>query len=117
MSKRQKLADWGKDAYVSASAMSKLLNTVEAEGLPDAFSPSSIARDRIRTASQMTDFGPLVAARESIPFNRFLREALDKSSNQLSICIYNDEITPGNPIKEANKRKLQAIYNAPTLAM
>eukprot|EP00959_Pyramimonas_sp_CCMP1952_P346758 7262959-Pyramimonas_sp.AAC.1 len=58
--KRPKLSQMGKSAFVTASGMARLMDQIKTEGLPDAFSPRSFARDRVRAASQQTSFGPLV---------------------------------------------------------
>eukprot|EP00959_Pyramimonas_sp_CCMP1952_P323179 6762718-Pyramimonas_sp.AAC.1 len=117
--------------------MAKLLEQVRLHGLPDAFSRSTQQRARQSLAFQSTSFGPLLqktevpiddnggsvdiwvqhplgfleaACAESDSFRTFLQSVLNESSNKISILIYSDEVTPGNPLSDNNKRRIQAIY-------
>jgi len=43
-------------------------------------------------------------------FKDFLYRTLDKCDNNLSMCIYNDEIDPGKEIAARHAKKLEAVY-------
>eukprot|EP00959_Pyramimonas_sp_CCMP1952_P059327 1238994-Pyramimonas_sp.AAC.1 len=137
--KRRRLAHLGRDAHVSASGLEHLLRQLRDEGgvIPAAFSSSSQRRARQSVAFQSTTFGKLIQQR-SVPsktvgkpvqlffqhpfafleaacktcaeFRAILTRVLDDSNNRVSICLYTDEITPGQALQPHNTRKTQAVY-------
>ena len=48
------------------------------------------------------------------PFSTYMRDVLNENPPSLDapwhLVLYSDEVTPGNPLSTANKRKFQAIY-------
>lgn len=138
-SKKPKVSSFGKETQVTAVALSQVLQQARDTGIPEHSSPSTIARERHKQAFQETPYGKLlrtaaaektdgtfmdipfesplaalhVAARDSEMFSAVLRETLEKQptspSNPLSIVLYNDEITPNDPLKTIS-RKTQTVY-------
>ena len=58
-SEKPRLCIFGRDSYVSDSALSKLIKEFKEEGLPDADSRNSILRDRKAYINERTQFGPI----------------------------------------------------------
>ena len=58
--KRMKLANMGRQSYVSQQGLQKLLQEVQNEGLPDAFSTRTQRRCRKALCSKMTPYGSIV---------------------------------------------------------
>ena len=129
------MLDLGRDHHISHAALEGLLKELSAEDLPEAFSSRTQQRHRQKEAYQQTTFGPLcqcikvetdeglehvwvqhpfgfleAACKRSEPFRRLLTRVLDRTRNTVRLVAYSDEITPGNPLKEVNGRKLEAIY-------
>ena len=61
---RPQFIDFGRESHVSASALHKIFKQIREQGMPDAISRSTGARQRHAIACQSTFFGPLVRAVE-----------------------------------------------------
>ena len=126
--------------HMSASALAAVLKVVEDEGIPEVHNRKTLqeARDSVNDAP--TPFGPIhrevqmhavgggleainltnpfaliwTALKTSDAFSAFFASRLAKypSSPECpwSLILYNDEVTPGNPLSTDNQRKLQAVY-------
>ncbi|CAK0853126.1 unnamed protein product [Prorocentrum cordatum] len=132
--KKPRVIDFGRGAHVTAQALSQILDQVRREGVPDASSPSTIQRERQRAAFQDTSFGkllqlhkvpttkggtvemylahPLGFLEAASKFSECYRDtlALDRGRNFITVLLYADEVTPGNPLAEHNDRKVQMCY-------
>ena len=140
MSKKQKLAespkprlsDFGRVSHVTAAALSKVLEQVRDEGMPDAIAATSVRRHRSEAVDKKTRFGKLLQAIEVEGANGRPRtfwvqhplamlEVMVKeypdvrelfrtmSTRELKIVLYSDEVTPGREII-GNDRKVQNIF-------
>ena len=58
-SKKARLSSFGRDSYLSDSALSKIIKEIKEKGLPDADSRNSILRDRKEYIDEHTKFGPM----------------------------------------------------------
>ena len=57
---RPQFIDFGRESHVTASALHKIFKQIREQGMPDAISRSTGARQRHAIACQSTFFGPLV---------------------------------------------------------
>ena len=123
-----RLADFGREHYVSSKGLAAVLQKVSQDGLPGALSSTSVRRDIAKVASEVTPFGPIVytkeveevtlglqnplafmwsAARKSVGFRRFLTSCAKEG--RLQLILYSDGITPGNEMRRI-ARKYEALY-------
>ena len=126
--------------HMSASALAAVLEAVDKEGIPDIHNRNALreARDEIndihtpfgaihrevmmhgvRTAQKKIRLAhPLAlmwsALTSSQSFNDFfdsrVKDNPPSPEKPWRLILYNDEVTPGNPLGTDNKRKLQAVY-------
>ena len=126
--------------HVSASALSAILDTVVAEGVPACHSRKDLRQAREMIMADDTPVGPIhhdlrlvdVNGEEmTIPvahplallwkclaaspaFNAFFYQRLTEKPSTIddpwSIVLYTDEVTPRNPLAVSNKRKFQSVY-------
>ena len=112
----------------------------EKHGLPDALSRRTVKRERSLALPKETPLGPLCGevevemlkgpnkkypminpmallwflCTECVGFRDAFRQQVAKHQPSLdtphSVCIYQDEILPGNPLRVTNERKLQCWY-------
>jgi hypothetical protein len=134
--KRARLTDLGRDSHLTNSALAAVLRQVRDDGMPEAFSETTQRRHRRQVAETSTIFGPILqtvsvkgTSRQSLQihvqhplamlaatvekstrFRELLRATLQQHNNRISICLYSDEITPGNVLATRNDRQIQAIY-------
>ena len=122
-------------SYVSQSGLAAILKSIKENGLPNSISRSGIKRardaalpDELWTTvefemdngsfKQFPCVQPVLLLRhmiEVIPsFAEFFFSKLQQHPNDANrkwkVCIYSDEILPGNIIKPRNDRKLVAMY-------
>lgn len=127
-------------SYVTQSGLVAVLQHVREHGLPDAVSRRTVKRARSMALPKDTPLGPLWGEIEvemlkgpnkkypminPMPLLWFLctecdgfrdafRQQVAKHETSLnmphSICIYQDEVLPGNPLRVTNERKLQCWY-------
>ena len=121
---------------VTSRALEQLVADIREHGLPESSSRSTLARQRSSTVHQNTPFGPILQTvelhltngtkskttfqhpmamlwinlRDSDEFFNLFKKTLDANNSTLSICLYSDEITPGNVLKKNNDRKAWLIY-------
>jgi hypothetical protein len=134
---KPRLADFGRESHVTASALSHILRFVKAHGLPAADSRSSIRRDVDRKLLQPTQFGrsPLLEAdaialdgseiklhimnpfaylqlliTNYVTFAHFIWSVLEKCGDRVKVGLYSDEISTGQVLSGHGARKVQAIY-------
>ena len=134
--KRRRLTDIAGKKYVTARALAEILKNVADDGLPDTMSASSVARRRQAICYKKTPYGPVIFTRKlplrnggvatvqfqqpyamlhallesSLEFRRLFTKVCEANDFHLGVVLYTDEVTPGNALSPANKRKVQAIY-------
>ena len=126
--------------HVSASALSAILKAVKEDGVPDVIDRASMRQARDDVSKTMTPYGPIlqtieVVSTSDVPkqlyianpfamlhialascaqFRKFFHDRLLETPPSPDapwhLVLYSDEVTPGNPLSAANKRKFQAIY-------
>ena len=121
---------------VSGRSLVTVLQTVRDEGLPSRISRGSFQRARKTIAKRQTPYGPLVrslnvklnggsdgkiyvqdpfamlhfCAETSSSFSRILKRT-SRSSHKWKLVVYNDEVSPTNPLKSGtDRRKVEAFY-------
>ena len=127
-------------SYVTQSGLVAVLEHVRKHGLPDALSRRTVKRERSLALPKETPLGPLwgevevemlkgpnkkypminpmallwFLCTECVGFRDAFRQQVAKHQPSLdtphSVCIYQDEILPGNPLRVTNERKLQCWY-------
>lgn len=126
-------------SYVSQSGVIAVLKSIREHGMPKHVSRSTLKRTRERELDSDTAYGPLfdyieIEAKqggkkkvpvvaplpllanlvEAAPFALFLDSLMSEKapmvSNKWRICLYCDEVLPGNALKPTNERKLVAFY-------
>ena len=125
--------------HVSVSALTSVLNAVEAEGVPEHHSRSHFREARDNICAEPTPFGPILQdidvinksdERVKLPiahpfamlwmavtlsgaFAMFLQSRLDvhpsSPDEPWRLVLYSDEVTPGNPLS-INTRRFQKLY-------
>ena len=125
--------------HISHSALAALLTIAKEEPLPELTKRDDIRDARDAVALQDTRYGKLIitltlpgtngrdvtipvqnpfamlwAAAQCKYFARLLATTAERNppspTKPWSVCIYSDEITPGNQLKPDNQRKLQGVY-------
>ena len=122
-------------SYVSQSGLAAILKSIKENGLPKGTSRSSIKRARDEalpaelfttvqlemddgTLKQFPCVQPILLIKhliEVVPsfadffFGKLLQHQNDQG-HKWKLCIYSDEILPGNIIKPRNERKLVTLY-------
>ena len=126
--------------HMSASALSEVLQAVQDEGVPELHNRNHLREARNLQCSDPTPFGPILqdinctcdngrqvripiahpaallftALVLSTAFNSFVNSRMDVAPSSpetpWNLVLYSDEVTPGNPLSAANKRKFQAVY-------
>ena len=125
--------------FISGNALSAVLKLMRDEALPDAISRPSLVRVRDQDTRIDTPYGlihqqidlpnvsgdkphtieiqhPLAilyhTAKESASFADVLRPLIASASpsNPLRICMYTDEVLPGNALAVKTERKVWAFY-------
>ena len=126
--------------HVIASALAAVLVAVSMHGVPDIHDSNGLREARGLQAYATTSVGPimqtmqvvsktnlvkqvpvanpfamlLTAVTECKPFSSFFKQRLLQKPPTVEqpwrIIIYSDEVTPGNPLSTANRRKFQAVY-------
>ena len=126
----------GNQSYVSQNALGKLLQELKGKTITSG-SRSAIKRARTKRIDAKTSFGSVIQClhptmksgkADSIPyahpwalmescladhpgFRRFFSSIRDREpGHRFSICLYSDEVTPGNVLAHDNKRRVQACY-------
>jgi hypothetical protein len=133
---RMKLANLGRKSYVSQRGMQRLLQEVQKEGIPEAFSTRAQSRSRKALCSKMTPYGPIVdhievpktkktqplvltiqnpcamlwtAVRDCRVFSELVNETCNNDEPK-HIIWYTDGISPADGLKKHDKRKATAVY-------
>eukprot|EP00959_Pyramimonas_sp_CCMP1952_P383462 8035443-Pyramimonas_sp.AAC.1 len=121
--KKTRLHEYGRESFLTASALNKVLRMAMEEDIPEHASRQSIATAREKAASASTSFGPVLREVElptengkvkiwiqrpfaflealcqhSTGFKSLLEASLDRFSNRCEVLLYSDEVTPGNPL-------------------
>ena len=126
--------------HVTASALAAVLVAVQLNGVPDIHDRTGLREARDFQSYAHTPFGPIMqtidvilktdvskqlpvanpfamlwtAVSECGPFSAFLKKRLLQSPPSVEqpwrIVLYSDEVTPGNPLSTANRRKFHAVY-------
>ena len=122
--------------HVSLSAMEALFAHVREEGVPEAASRSTYARERAALAHGRTDFGPLlqrikidlprgksfdlwvqhplamlqITCEQNPAFRETVVKAIDGAEGRMKIAVYNDEIDPGKELAARHARKIEVVY-------
>ena len=128
----------GRLPYVSHTAFAAVCHVAQTEPLP-IVSRSSVRKARDAVACQQTPYGPLMktvsvtttdgepymfwvvcpvallwAAAQKHYFGRLLKRTFlrcpPSPARPWSMFLYNDEVTPGNPKKADNLKKMQVVY-------
>ena len=127
-------------SFVTQSGLVAVLQHVRKHGLPSALSRRTVKRDRSLALPRETPLGPLwgeievemlkgpnkkypminpmallwFLCTECVGFRDAFRQQVAKHQPSLhtphSVCIYQDEVLPGNPLRVTNERKLQCWY-------
>ena len=126
-------------SYVSQKGVIAVLKSIREHGMPKHVSRSALKRTRERELDSDTAYGPLFATIEveakqggkkkipvvaplpllanlvqAAPFALFLDNLMSEKvptvSKKWKICLYCDEVLPGNALKPTNDRKLVAFY-------
>ena len=126
-------------SYVSQKGVIAVLKSIREHGMPKHVSRSTLKRTRERELDSDTAYGPLFATIEveakqggkkkipvvaplpllanlvqAAPFALFLDNLMSEKvptvSKKWKICLYCDEVLPGNALKTTNDRKLVAFY-------
>lgn len=116
---------------VSQSALRSILDKVQADGLPYAFSERTQRRQRALVAYQDTPFGPLLqpidvggqsvliqhpvamlwaCCKADQSFATFLGSILDRDANAITIGLYTGEIAPSSQLDSPDELKSQSVY-------
>ena len=124
---------------MSQSGVIAVLKSIREHGMPKHVSRSTLKRTRERELDSDTAYGPLFVyiemeakqggkkkvpvvaplpllanSVEAAPFALFLDSLMSEKapmvSNKWRICLYCDEVLPGNALKPTNERKLVAFY-------
>ena len=132
------LLDLGRDAFVSQSGITSLLNTVTKDGIPSAQSRRSIFRDRKAFVASATPYGQLLQRRdlhltdgskltigvqtpmamthkcfdECAGFRAMVQAAVRAHglATPWRLILYNDGVTPQDSASAHDKRKLINVY-------
>ena len=122
--------------HCSKSALHKILHYVKEQGVPDMIYPHQMAEGCQEVIQNMSAYGPLIAHHKVMAktgvektislvnllswihgafkagggFYALLKQTMNKCDSALSLCLYADEITPGNVLANQPTRKLWAIY-------
>ena len=126
--------------HVTAAALAAILIAVRSQGLPDLNNRDAIREARDLQSQAQTPYGPILqslhliaktggpqhlfyahpfallwtSVKECPEFSKFFKAQLLKKppsiDNPWQLVLYSDEVTPGNPLSTANKRKFHAIY-------
>ena len=126
--------------HVTASALSAVLRHVSEHGMPDLTDRKSMREARNLQNGADTQYGPILQSMDvvatngatyTVPvahplamlftavsscaafanfFHAKLREQPPSPESPWSLILYSDEVTPGNPLSNANKRRFHAIY-------
>ena len=127
-------------SFVTQSGLVAVLQHVRKHGLPSALSRRTVKRDRSLALPRETPLGPLwgeievemlkgpnkkypminpmallwFLCTECVGFRDAFRQQVAKHPPSLhtphSVCIYQDEVLPGNPLRVTNERKIQCWY-------
>eukprot|EP00959_Pyramimonas_sp_CCMP1952_P234973 4909747-Pyramimonas_sp.AAC.1 len=131
--KRMRTVVYGRSSHATAAATAALMADIQREGLPEAFSASTLARHREARVMEDTSFGPVLvekrlgssdvrawfqhpfawleaACRTSPSYQEMFLELAAKHHGTMNVYIYSDEIVPGNVLDGKNRRKTQAFY-------
>ena len=135
-SKKPKIHNIAAGKHVSLRAKSAIIKQIRDEGLPDAISESTQARERAAVANPHTEYGPVLVERDlemtnggtmsvafqhpvamlsatlerSATFRELFTRIIERDQRRLRIVIYNDEVTPGLTLARRNDRKSHGIY-------
>ena len=126
--------------HISQTALHSVLDEVQRSGVPETHSRRSVYRAREEDAHQLTPYGPLhqdchldmlvgppsplrichplaflwLVYTTCPAFARFIdarhAAAPSTAAHPWSLCLYTDEVTPGNPLTVAPSRKIQVVY-------
>lgn len=126
--------------HCTASALAAILADVRDNGLPEVIDRNSMRAARDAVTTTVGQYGPILqsftcidaeeeptsipiaspfaslaaAVEESANFRKFLNRQLmlhpSTPEKPWNLILYSDEVTPGNPLSPANKRKFQSIY-------
>jgi len=126
--------------HVTAAALAAILIAVRKDGLPDLNDRGALREARDLQSNANTPYGPIIqslkliaddggskqmlyahpfallwtAVKDSAGFSKFFKEQLLKKPPSVDepwrLILYSDEVTPGNPLSTANRRKFHAIY-------
>ena len=135
--KRSRTTQFGRVSHLSAAALSNVLREIRELGMPEHSSTATIMRERQRIVNQDTPFGTVLqtvsaraahsermidvhiqhpyaflwaACKMHATFRSFVRDALDRSGNRLSIIFYSDEINAGRATADVKTREIEGCY-------
>ena len=135
--KRRKINDLRKTApHVSKAALESVLKYVSKHGMPDTRTAKSMRAANRAVIAEADAYGPLLVHQDLVlqdggnvkvqflNFCSFLHYAyklggcwyqainnmLDNNNGPLGLCLYSDEVCPGNPLAANPSRKCWIVY-------